>query len=267
MSYSSEVKANMLKRIEKHEVEALVCAFQYFSNNLTFSTTSSKLARFAKENMPSASYTIKKGVKKNSHLYDVVFDEFACGELDKKELIRAAFLVHGSISNPEKGYNLEFVLHSDKKADFLLNTLQEFDFSFHRTTRNNKVVIYTKNSETIIYFLYFIGENVKAGDIENIRILRGIKSKVRRTMNFEIHNEELRLSAADKQIQMIEVISKTIGLSNIDSSLAEIAVLRLDNPDKSLSELAKLCHPELTKSGVNSRLKRIEKLYHSIEGK
>ncbi len=267
MSYSNEVKANILKRVEGLEVKALVCVFRYFSSDFRFLTTSSKLARFAKEHMPSASYAIKKGVKKNAHLYEVTFEDFTCDRFDNKEMIKGAFLVHGSMSNPEKGYNLEFVLNNKEKADLLFDTLTACDFRFNRTTRNNRFVIYTKNSETIVYFLYFIGENVKAGDIENIRILRGIKSKVRRTMNFEIHNEELRLSAADKQIKMIDAISRTIGLSNIERPLAEIAMLRLDNPDKSLSELAKLCDPELSKSGVNSRLKRLEKLYRSIEEK
>ncbi len=265
MSFSSEIKANIIKNAGGLDMKALVCVFKYFSNNNRIVTANSKVARFILKNIPGAHSRIKEGVKRKSHLYEIVFDNFLCGEFGDRETVIGAFLLCGSISSPKKSYNLEFVLVDEAKANVLLDTLTALDLNFHKIKRKNRYVLYTKSSETIIYFLYYIGDNIRAGEIENMAILRGIKSRVKRTMNFEIHNEELRLNAANKQINMINAISNKIGLSNIDQALVEIAVLRLDNPEKSLSELGKLCEPILTKSGVNSRLKRIEKLYTSLE--
>ncbi len=264
MSYSSEIKASIIKRTKELDLKALVCVFNYFSNDGVILTTNSKLARFIRLNVDGAYSRIKKGVKRSTHLYEITLNVDDCKSLSEKEVVIGAFLVCGSVSTPKKSYNLEFVLNTKAKSDYLYKVLEEAGLKFNRTMRNKRHIVYTKSSETITYFMYYIGENIRATDLENISILRGIKSRVNRRVNFEIHNEELKLSASDRQIHMINEIAKKIGLSNIDPSLAEVATLRLDNPDKSLSELAKLSSSDITKSGINSRLKRIEKLYNSL---
>ncbi len=265
MSYSSEVKASIIKRSDELDLKALVCVFNYFSNDGVILTTNSKLARFIRSNVEGAYSKIKKGVKRSTHFYEITLNVSDCESLNDRETIIGAFLVCGSLSSPKKSYNLEFVLNTKAKSDYLFKVLEEAEFKFNRTTRNNRYIIYTKSVETIKYFMYYIGDNIRAGELENMSILRGIKSRVRRRVNFEIHNEERMLSASDRQIRMINEIARRIGLSNIDSSLAEVAILRLDNPEKSLSELAKLSSSNITKSGINSRLKRLEKLYNSLE--
>ena len=39
--------------------------------------------------------------------------------------------------------------------------------------------------------------------------------------------------------------------------LEAVARLRNDNPDSSLAELAEMCDPPISRSGINHRLKRI----------
>lgn len=46
--------------------------------------------------------------------------------------------------------------------------------------------------------------------------------------------------------------------------LAEMAKLRRDNPEVSLSELADMTDPPLTRSGVNHRLKRLVEIAGGI---
>ena len=42
--------------------------------------------------------------------------------------------------------------------------------------------------------------------------------------------------------------------------LKEIALLRLENPDATMTELGEMMDPPLKKSGVASRMKRIEEM-------
>ncbi len=268
MSYSNEIKSNIIATLDELDKKPLVCVLKTFAVDNTIVTTSSKFARFIVENFKEAESTIKSGIKKKTHIYEVCFSSFDCDvDVTDGDIITAMFLMFGSISNPQNSYNIEFTFHEEELADYLLDKFASLEITFNKTVRNNKYVIYSKSSATLLDFLYYIGQNKKAQEIEDMRILRSIKSRVSRRINFDMHNDERKYSAAKKYIDMIDVISKTIGLSNIDRSLAEIAMLRIDYPDKSLSELGKLCTTPLTKSGVNSRLKRIEKLYHSLEGK
>ena len=57
-----------------------------------------------------------------------------------------------------------------------------------------------------------------------------------------------------------------MGLDSLPAPLREIAVLRMDNPEVSLSELAQMVSPPLTRSGVNHRLKRLVEIAENIAG-
>lgn len=50
------------------------------------------------------------------------------------------------------------------------------------------------------------------------------------------------------------------------AQLAEMARLRKENPEVSLSELADMTDPPLTRSGVNHRLKRLVEIAGGIGG-
>ena len=60
----------------------------------------------------------------------------------------------------------------------------------------------------------------------------------------------------------IQKIEDTKGLDYLKNDLKEMAVLRLDNPEASLSELSKLSG--MSRSGVNHRLKKIVEIANTI---
>ena len=61
------------------------------------------------------------------------------------------------------------------------------------------------------------------------------------------------------------MIEEKIGLSALDEPLREVARLRLAHPEASLQELGAMLEPPLTKSGVNHRLRRLEKIGKQLE--
>ena len=87
-------------------------------------------------------------------------------------------------------------------------------------------------------------------------VMKDMKNKTIREINWEVANETKTLDTADKQLHMIEYIEKNVGLAYLSDVLREMAQVRLDNPESSLSELAEVIG--LSKSGVRNRFRRIE---------
>ena len=68
------------------------------------------------------------------------------------------------------------------------------------------------------------------------------------------------VDAAVRQKQHIEIIQEKAGLESLPDNLKEIALSRLTHPDISLKELGQILNPPIGKSGVNHRLRKIEKI-------
>ena len=56
------------------------------------------------------------------------------------------------------------------------------------------------------------------------------------------------------------MIQETKGLAFLPDKLREVAVLRLENPEATLQELADMMDPPMKKSGLNNRFRKIEEL-------
>ena len=81
-------------------------------------------------------------------------------------------------------------------------------------------------------------------------------------MNWEVANETKTIGTAEKQVEMIEYIENKIGLKELTPALREVAELRLNHDEDTLSELASLIG--LTKSGIRNRFRRLEQIYHEL---
>ncbi len=101
-------------------------------------------------------------------------------------------------------------------------------------------------------------------NLENVRILKEVRNSVNRQVNCEAANISKTVSAATKQIEDILYIRDQIGLQNLSEGLEEIATLRVEHPESSLKELGALLTPEIGKSGVNHRLRKLSILAEYI---
>lgn len=178
----------------------------------------------------------------------------------KRAYIRGAFLGGGSINNPEKSYHLEFVTHNLEYANELSNLINEYNLSSKVIQRKSSYVIYLKEGEQIVDLLNIIGAHSSLLELENIRIMKEMRNNVNRLVNCETANLSKTVNAAVRQIESIKLIQKEIGLDRLAKNLREIAELRLEYPDESLKELGAMLNPPVGKSGINHRLRRIEKI-------
>lgn len=184
----------------------------------------------------------------------------------KRSFIRGAFISSGSISDPERFYHLEFVSSEKEKALFLQSIIDEFQIDAKIIKRKNNFVVYIKEGESIVKILNVMEAHVALMDLENIRILKDMRNTVNRKVNCETANINKTVSAAIKQIEGINYIKDTIGLTNLSENLLEVALLRLENPDISLKELGTMLNPPIGKSGVNHRLRKICDIADSLRG-
>lgn len=171
--------------------------------------------------------------------------------------LRGVFLSCGFISDPEKGYHLEFVVPFKKLCNDLICVLNELELNPKYIQRKGSHVIYFKDSENIEDFLASIGAQNAALTLMNIKIVKDMKNKVNRKLNFELHNLERTVSAAQNQVECIEYIIEKYGVTYFPENLRKIAMLRLDNQEASLSELESLSEEKLSKSGIKHRLDKI----------
>lgn len=178
----------------------------------------------------------------------------------KKAYLRGAFLGSGSVSNPEKAYHLEFVARSRVYGESLCALLNDFDLGAKIITRKNNYVIYVKEGENIVDLLSIIGAHTALLNFENIRVYKYMRNNINRLVNCETANLSKTVNASIRQIENINYIKENIGLENISPSLRSIAELRLNYPNASLKELGELTSPPLGKSGVNHRLRKLEKI-------
>lgn len=183
----------------------------------------------------------------------------------RRAYLRGTFLAAGSVTNPENSYHLEILTTSQRKADDLVSLMATFEVQAKLTTRKNRWLVYLKDSEQIVEFLNVIGAHNALLNFENVRILKDLRNRVNRLINFETANMNKTVDASVRQLEMIRLIEEKIGLAALDEPLSEVARLRLAHPEASLQELGDLLEPPLSKSGVNHRMRKLERLSKQLE--
>lgn len=178
----------------------------------------------------------------------------------KRAFIRGAFLSIGSMSNPEKGYHLEFVCENEQQAAQMQAALADFEIEGKVVQRKRYQVVYLKESEGIVELLNVMGAHQALMSLENLRILKDMRNSINRKVNCEAANITKTVNAATKQIEDILYIKEHYGFHNLSDQLRQIAEVRLDYPDATLKELGEYLNPKVGKSGVNHRLRKLGEL-------
>ena len=181
-----------------------------------------------------------------------------------RAFIRGAFLGGGSISDPEKNYHLEFVANNEEFAESLKNLINSLGFNSKTVSRKNNYVFYLKESEQISDLLNIIGAHQALLSLESTKIVKEMRNNVNRLVNCETANLSKTVNAAVRQIENIKYIQSKVGLDYLPPNLREIVELRVDNEDLTLKELGEMASPELSKSAVNHRLRKIEQIAEDL---
>lgn len=179
---------------------------------------------------------------------------------------RAAFLACGSVSAGSRGYHLEFVVRDEPSASRLAWMLRAIGPTPKSMKRKGRHVLYYKDFEAIVEVLTIVGAHGAVLRLEDVRALKETKNRIHRLVNTEAANLERTAAAAATQRETIEFVAAAFGMQNLSPALREIAQLRLNFPDESLTELGKRCNPPIAKPTVNSRLLALGRLARRLQG-
>lgn len=182
----------------------------------------------------------------------------------RRAYLRGAFLCAGSISDPQKGYHLEFVCDYEAQALQIQEILHSFELEAKIVRRKKYYVVYLKEGAVIVDLLNVIGAHLSLMNLENLRIEKEVRNSINRQVNCETANITKTVNAASKQIEDIQLIQKRIGLSGLPDNLRDMALVRLSHPESSLQELGGYLNPPVGKSGVNHRLRKLSEMAEKI---
>jgi DNA-binding protein WhiA len=184
-----------------------------------------------------------------------------------RAFLRGAFLVCGSVTDPEKDYHIELSVTKAKLCDDLLQIIDDIGLKAKKIIRNNSYVIYSKDAESVEDFIGTMGANNAFLTVMQTRAMKNIKNQINRRSNFESANMSRSIEAGLKQVAVIEEVLNKISLDDMTEDLAALCKLRLENPELSLDEIGKMMVPELSRSAVSRRFKKLEKIAEEIKAK
>jgi DNA-binding transcriptional regulator WhiA len=183
---------------------------------------------------------------------------------DRRMELRAAFLACGSLSEPQRGYHLEFVPPAPSAALRLTLLLRAEGRAPKAAVRKGRTVVYFKGIDEIALVLSAIGAFNAVLHLEDVRALKETKNRIHRLVNTEAANVDRAAGAAAQQREHITFLEDAYGLRNLSPVLREAAQLRLIHPTDSLAELGRRCSPPVGKSTLNTRLAALTRLATSL---
>lgn len=179
----------------------------------------------------------------------------------KAAFLRGAFLTGGSVTDPIKAYHMEITTthHSVARETHTL-MWETMGFYPKDAQRSGGQVLYIKNSELISDFLTFLGAPIAAMGIMEARLEKELNNKVNRRCNCDDANTSKVVEAAQEHLNAIRILRERGMLENLPAKLQQAVQAREENPEASLTELATLMSPPISKPAMNHRLKKIVEL-------
>lgn len=306
MSFSEDVKRELGNRIgsQRHCKVAEIAAICFCCGGVTETSEGRKILYFETEHdyiankcftLLKKTYNIDFGVLSEGRFFKIAVDDeemtqqilssvkmiSAEGNFVKEEIVspilirsscckraflRGMYLCCGSLSDPTKGYHLEFVCPSDALAHQIMEVLSDFEIESKVVQRKKYHVVYIKDGSMIVTLLNVIEAHNSLMELENSRILKEMANDINRRVNCEVANGAKTIGAASKQIDDIIYISEHQGLEVLPDALFEMAQVRLENPDVPLKDLGVYLTPPIGKSGVNHRLRKISEWADRLRG-
>lgn len=182
------------------------------------------------------------------------FDCDAC----TRYFISGVLIAAGTATDPAKGLHMEFACRDSGTARRLSEVLEEAANAAPKSVRRkNGLHLYYKNSAAMEDLFSYLHAHKALFALINQKIEREIRNDENRATNCVARNIQKAVMAAAEQVTAIEQLKRSREWDKLSEPLRETAELRLSNPEATLSELALLHNPPITKSGLNHRLKKL----------
>ena len=176
----------------------------------------------------------------------------------RQAFLRAIFCASGSVSDPKRSYTLEIRLNNECRAELVRFVAESCGLIPPSITkRENGAGLFYRNEAGIEEFLTFCGANRTLFEFFDVHIEKDIRNAENRATNCVAKNISKSVEAISLQISAIEALKKFDMFDDLSRELKTTAALRLENQEATLTELAALHTPPISKSGLNHRLSKI----------
>lgn len=174
-----------------------------------------------------------------------------------KDFLRGAFLIRGYISDIDRPLHWEIACPPSEWADFVQEAMGQMGVAAHVTTRRQQTVVYLKDREQIAQLLGLMGAHQSILAMQSQSVVRSMKNQVNRLVNSETANMKRVVESALRDGELIQRIARLGLQETMDSTMWQLAQLRLHHPDWSFEELGRHMQPPLSKSAINHRLRKL----------
>ena len=228
----------------------------------------------------------------DDYFSDGIYQPIIKAKCCKRAYLRGMFLSCGTMSDPRRSYQLEFVLDKEQSAADLRRLIGTFtDLSAGMVKRGESYVVYMKKAAYISDMLGIMGAEDAVLELESIRVNKHMHGNVRRMINCDEANAGRTVAAAAEQTDWIrriaeEELGRDIGslseeeadydetmrlyregLRYVPQPLREVALLRLERPEASLTEIGEALTPPIGKAAVNKRFAKIKALSEELNNR
>lgn len=177
------------------------------------------------------------------------------------EWMRGVWSSAGAIYLPQNGY------HMYVRAPYGCDTAERMadimrGVGIAPTIRDNKgaVELYLRDQQGIVSFLNHIGAVRSALELEETAIVRSLKNRANKLVNCDTANIDKTVAAAEAQADLVRRIDEEGLWGVMPPLLIEIAELRRSHPSASLRELGQMTKKQISKSTVEYRWRKLEKI-------
>lgn len=172
--------------------------------------------------------------------------------------LRATFCAFGGVSDPKKSYTLELRLPNESRAELLCSVIDEWGINPPSVTQRSGLIgLFYRNESSIEDFITACGGNKSLFTFFEASVEKDLRNSENRATNCVARNISKSVEATALQISAIESFKATSSFDDLPLEIRQSAMLRIENPDMSLGELAALHTPPISKSGLNHRLSKI----------
>ena len=177
--------------------------------------------------------------------------------------LKGVFITVGYVYDPAKNFGMDFRFTNEAAAHSFCEYLTEHNINAKTRQLNNAIIVYIKRLEEITDFLSMCGAFKYTLMFEDRSAMHQIRSDIQRRINCDTANLNKTVNASIDQVNAINKIINTTGLSSLSAPLLEAAQLRLDNQGVSLKELSLIAN--ISKSTLDKRLRKIMQIAEGID--
>lgn len=171
--------------------------------------------------------------------------------------LRGLFLGCGSMSAPGAPVHAEFTVEDEGFAEQVQRLLARLDLTFSLTSRERNVACYTKRGQTAADLLAVLGAHDSCLRWEEHAVLGTVRESANRLANCDAANARRAAAAGRRQAALLRDLMVSPAWNALPAELRQVAGLRVEYPYLSLTELAAIADPPLSRSALNHRLRRL----------